>query len=305
MGMGLEYFSFADLWSPVMMVIALLIIILYSLVTGPWRERFDHSEPVSKKRQTAFIAAIVLLYLAQGGPLSLMGHLMFTFHMTAMAISYFIVPPMLIYGVPAWLWRSVFSKPFWRPLRFLMNPLLGLFAFNLLFSVYHMPVNHDWIMTHYVVHGFYYFLMLGAAMISWWHVMCPVAEWSKLTNLRKLGFIFLNGLLLTPACVLIIFASTPLFSVYNDPDVWAKAMGYCIAGDPAAFLAQFKGGPAFFSLLAPTDDQQLGGIIMKLLQEFVNIAALYTVFMQWYRRERAQDDDPAFDHAASSRLNNV
>ncbi|MDI4648487.1 cytochrome c oxidase assembly factor CtaG [Cohnella hashimotonis] len=303
--MGLEYFSFADLWSPVMMVISLLIILLYSLVVGPWRERFNASEPVSKKRQAAFIAGIVLLYLAQGGPLSLMGHLMFTFHMTAMAISYFIVPAMLIYGVPAWLWRSIFSRPFWRPLRFLMNPLFGLFAFNLLFSVYHMPANHDWIMTHYVVHGFYYFVMLGAAMISWWHIMCPVAEWSRLTNLRKLGFIFLNGLLLTPACVLIIFASTPLFSVYNDPEVWTRAMGYCISGNSAEFLSQFKGGPAFFSLMAPTDDQQLGGIIMKLLQEFVNIAALYTVFMQWYRKERAQDDDPSFDHASSSRLNNV
>lgn len=305
MGMGLEFFSFADLWSPVMMVIALLVILLYSLVTGPWRERFAGSGPVEKRRQAAFITAILLLYLAQGGPLSLMGHLMFTFHMTAMAISYFIVPAMLIYGVPVWLWRSIFSRPVWRPLRFLMNPLFGLFAFNLLFSVYHMPANHDWIMTHYVFHGFYYLAMLAAAMISWWHVMCPVPEWSRLTNLRKLGFIFLNGLLLTPACVLIIFATTPLFSVYSDPDTWVRAMGYCISGNPAEFLSRFQGGPAFFSLMSPTDDQQLGGIIMKLLQEFVNIVALYTVFMQWYRRERAQDDDPTFDHASSGRLNNV
>ncbi|MCC3374777.1 cytochrome c oxidase assembly factor CtaG [Cohnella sp. REN36] len=303
--MGLQYFSFADLWSPYLLTLMLAIIVLYTFVVGPWRERFGGAEPVGAGRQISFIAGIVLLYLAQGGPLSLMGHLMFTFHMTDMAISYFIVPPMLLYGVPVWLWRAIFSQRGWRPLRFLMNPLFGLFAFNLLFSFYHMPSNHDWIMTHYYVHALYYLALFLTAMISWWHVMSPVPEWSRLTNLRKLGFIFLNGLLLTPACVLIIFAGAPLFAVYNDPQVWVRAMGYCVSGDPAALLSKFEGGPAFFSLLSPLDDQQLGGIIMKLLQEGVNIVALFTVFMQWYKRERAQDDDPTFDHASSGRLNNV
>ncbi|WP_313732019.1 cytochrome c oxidase assembly factor CtaG [Cohnella nanjingensis] len=303
--MGLQYFSFVDLWSPYLLTLMLAIIVLYTFVVGPWRERFADSGPVGFGRQASFIAGVALLYLVQGGPLSLMGHLMFTFHMSDMAVSYFIVPPMLLYGVPPWLWRSVFSHKAWRPFRFLMNPLFGLFAFNLLFSFYHMPNNHDWIMTHYRVHALYYLALFLTSMISWWHVTSPVPEWSRLTNLRKLGFIFLNGLLLTPACVLIIFASTPLFGVYNDPQVWVKAMGYCVSGDPSALLSKFEGGPAFFSLLSPLDDQQLGGIIMKLLQEGVNIIALFTVFMQWYKRERAQDEDPTFDHAASGRLNNV
>ncbi|WP_080833024.1 cytochrome c oxidase assembly factor CtaG [Cohnella massiliensis] len=301
---GLDYFSFAEMWSPLFLVFMLLIATLYAFVVGPWRQRFGGVEAVPVVRQLAFYGAMLLLYLVHGGPLSLLGHLMFTFHMTDMAISYIIVPPLLLYGIPGWLWKWAFGRAFWKPFRLFANPLFGLFAFNLLFSFYHMPDVHDWVMTHYVIHGFFYALLLVVALLNWWHVMCPVPEWSRVTSLRKLGYIFANGLLLTPACVLIIFAPEPLFAVYNDPQVWVQAMGYCVSGDPARLLEQFE-GPAFFNLMSGREDQQLGGIVMKLLQEFVNIWALYSVFMQWYRKEKSQEDDPAFDHAASGRLNNV
>lgn len=302
--LGLEYFSFADLWSPFFLVFMLAVATLYSFVAGPWRDRFEGAEPVPISRQTAFYLAALLLYIAQGGPLSLLAHLMFTFHMTDMAISYFIVPPMLLYGIPAWLWRAIFRPRFWRPIKFMTNPIFGLLLFNLLFSFYHIPNIHDWIMLHYVLHGVFYAVLLGAALLNWWQIQCPVPEWAELSSLKRLLFIFLNSLLLTPACAMIIFASSAMFSVYNDPQVWAEAMRYCVSGSAAELLAQFK-GPAFFNLMTAREDQQLGGIVMKLLQEFINIWALYKVFMEWYRRERAQEDDPAYDPLAAGRLNNV
>lgn len=302
--LGLEYFSFADVWSPYFLVFMLAVATLYSFVVGPWRGRFEGAESVPIGRQLTFYLAMALLYLVQGGPFSLLGHLMFTFHMTDMAVSYMMVPPMLLYGIPAWLWRAVFRPRIWKPFKFLTQPLFGLFLFNLMFSFYHIPAVHDWIMVRFFLHGVFYAVLLAAALLNWWHIMCPVAEWAKLSSLKRLGYIFLNGLLLTPACAMIIFASSAMFGVYNDPQVWATAMRYCVSGNSAALLAQFK-GPAFFNLMSPREDQQLGGIVMKLLQEFINIWALFTVFMEWYRRERAQEDDPAFDPAASGRLNNV
>ncbi|BBI31491.1 cytochrome c oxidase assembly factor CtaG [Cohnella abietis] len=303
---GLEYFSFRDLWSPVFMIFMMAIIVLYTFVIGPWRHRFAGSQPVSILRQLAFVLSIVLLYLTQGGPLSLLGHLMFTFHMTNMAIAYIVVPPMLIYAIPDWLWRRLFAASFWRAriFQFFMNPIVSLLLFTLLFSFYHMPANHDWIMTHITVHKLYYILLLLSSLIMWWHVYCPIPEWKRMSNLLTLGYIFMGGLLLTPACAMIIFATTPLFGVYNDPEIWVKAMGYCMSGDPAVLLSQFE-GPSFFNMLSTEDDQQLGGIVMKLVQEFVNAAALYTVFMQWYRRERAQEVDPTLEPVAVSPLNDT
>ncbi|TFE23653.1 cytochrome c oxidase assembly factor CtaG [Cohnella luojiensis] len=289
---GLEYFSFRDLWSPMFMIFMMALVVLYTFVIGPWRHRFAGSKPVSIPRQLAFLLAMVLLYLTQGGPLSLMGHLMFTFHMTNMALAYILVPPLLIYGIPDWLWRRTFRAKFWSfgVFRLIMNPILSLGLFTLLFSFYHMPDNHDWIMTHFTVHRIYYALLFLSSMMMWWHVYCPIPEWRRMSHMLTLGYIFMSGLLLTPACAMIMFANGPLFAVYNDPQVWVKAMGYCVSGDPAELLSKFE-GPAFFNMMSGKDDQQLGGIVMKLLQEFVNAAALYTVFMQWYRRERSQEDD--------------
>ncbi|MFC4302109.1 cytochrome c oxidase assembly factor CtaG [Cohnella boryungensis] len=297
--MGLEYFSFQDLWSPAFMIFMMVIVVLYTFIIGPWRHHFAGSAPVPVLRQLAFVLAIALLYLTQGGPLSLLGHLMFTFHMTNMAFAYILVPPLLIYGIPDWLWRSMFGARFWRfwLFRLLMNPIVSILAFVLLFSLYHMPSNHDWIMTHFTIHRIYYALLFLSALAMWWHIYCPIAEWRRISPLLRLGYIFMSGLLLTPACVMIIFAGEPLFGVYNDPEVWAQAMGYCVSGDPAALLDKFE-GPTFFNMLSPIDDQQLGGIVMKLLQEGVNVAALYTVFMQWYRRDRSRDSDSVLDPAA-------
>lgn len=298
--MGLQYFSFSDLWSPAFMVFMMAVLVLYTFVIGPWRHHFAGSGPVSVSRQASFWLAIVVLYFTQGGPLSLLGHLMFTFHMTNMALAYVLVPPLLIYGIPAWLWRSAFGGKFWkhRIFRFLMNPIVCLLTFTMLFSMYHLPDNHDWIMTNFTVHRIYYGLMLLTSIMLWWHVYCPIAEWRRMSHLMTLGYIFLYGLLLTPACVMIIFAGTPLFGVYNDPEVWAQAMGYCVSGNPADLLARFE-GPSFFNLMSAEDDQQLGGIIMKLLQEIVNVAALYTVFMQWYRKDRTRDTDNVLDPVAA------
>jgi putative membrane protein len=303
---GLEYFSFRDLWSPYFMGFMMAVAVLYTFVVGPWREKFGGGiEAVPFKRQFVFLLAIALLYVTQGGPLSLMGHLMFTFHMTDMAISYLVVPPMLLYGIPAWLWRWAFGRSFWRPLKFLAGPGISLFLFNLLFSFYHIPGIHDWVMVHYFAHAVYYVVLLIAALLNWWQISCPVPEWQRLTPLRRIGFIFANGILLTPACVMIIFASDPLFAVYNDPAVWVKAMGYCMAGDPSVLLTKFD-GPKFFNLMSVQNDQQLGGIVMKLLQEFIDIIALLKVFSEWYRKERAKEDEPGIDEAAAAgHLNNV
>jgi putative membrane protein len=224
--------------------------------------------------------------------------------MTDMAISYIVVPPMVLFGIPAWLWRSMLGRSFLKPLRFLGQPLFGLFFFNLLFSFYHLPNIHDWIMVHYFIHALFYIFLFLSAMLNWWHVQCPVPEWTRISPLLRLVYIFLNSLILTPACVLIIFAGDPLFAVYNDPNVWAQAMRYCVSGNSAELLAKFQ-GPAFFGSLSPQEDQQLGGIIMKLVQEFINIGALYTVFMQWFRRERRDDDELPMDSVGEPRLNNV
>ncbi|SDX74050.1 cytochrome c oxidase assembly factor CtaG [Paenibacillus sp. CF384] len=299
--LGLQYFSFEELWSPWVFFMMTALVILYFYLAGPWKEKHAPTEPrVTVLQKILFVSGMVLYYLAQGGPLELLGHMMFTFHMVNMSLSYLIVPPLLLLGIPAYIWRYVFARPFWRRFSSLMNPIFTLVLFNMLFSVYHVPAVHDYVMTHFTIHRIYYLVLLATSFMMWFQITCPVPEWNRLTDVRKMAYIFASGMLLTPACALIIFASHPMYATYNDPEVWAQAMGYCVAGDPSVLLSSYDGGPTFFNLMGVTEDQQLGGIVMKLVQEVMYGAILAYVFFHWYKKEHADSDDELPDSGALS-----
>lgn len=290
--LGLQYFRFEELWTPLFFFAMAAMVILYFYLIGPWRERhFAQEPPASIKQKMLFVGAAILFYLAHGGPLNLLGHMMFTFHMVNMSISYLIVPPMVLVGVPGFVWRRMFGAAFWRKFRILMHPIVSLILFNMLFSIYHVPMVHDYVMTHFTVHRLYYLVLLITAFMMWWQIACPVPEWNRLTDVKRMAYVFANGILLTPACALIIFADTSMYATYNDPNVWVQAMGYCVTGDPSRLLDSFS-GPQFFNLMDIVEDQQLGGIVMKIMQEIMYGIILAYIFKQWFKREHKEDDLP-------------
>ena len=290
---GLDQFGFQALWSPWFLLLMISIIAAYLILTGPLRSRFEGSAPVGAGRITLFISGVIIYYIAQGSPLYLLGHLIFSAHMMSMSLSYLIVPPLILLGIPVWLLRPLLKyKGAGRIWRFLTHPILTLFMFNALFSLYHFPVVFDFIMTHYLIHTIYYILLLFSAFLMWWSIVCPLVEMERLSELRKMGYIFANGVLLTPACALIIFANAPLYGTFSDPHVWAKALGYCVPQDSAFLIGSFA-GPDFFAVMPPLEDQQLGGVIMKLMQELIYGIILAFIFFRWYRRENPkQGVDP-------------
>jgi putative membrane protein len=289
--LGLEYFGFRALWSPVLLLFIIAVAVAYLYVTGPLRHRFQEAEPVKAKVKFRFLLGLFLFYLAQGGPIDLLGHMMFSAHMLSMSIAYLIVPPLILLGLPAWLVRPVFQYRIVKKASYLvLNPLITVLLFNVLFSFYHIPAIHDVVMTNYTLHTVYYMLLLISAFMMWWQIACPVPELNRLSELQRMAYVFVNGVLLTPACALIVFAGAPLYATYSDPNIWATAMGYCVPANSNVILSDF-GGPEFFSILPPLDDQQLGGVIMKLVQEIMYGGILAYIFYQWYRRENVDNDD--------------
>ncbi|GGF93899.1 cytochrome c oxidase assembly factor CtaG [Paenibacillus albidus] len=287
--LGLSYFSFADLWSPLFLAAILLLIAGYFVVIGPLSGKFPGSGPVSLWQRLLFVSGIIALYLAQGGPVSLLGHIMFSFHMLSMALSYLVAVPLIMLGIPEWIWRALLKVNPLRRLSFLAHPVVAALVFNGLFSLYHIPAIHDYVMLNFTVHRLYYLVLFLTAGLMWWTLINPLPERRMASGLGKIGFIFLNMVLLTPACGLIIFADQTLYATYSDPDTWAQAMGYCVSGDPAVLLQNF-GGPTFFGLMSPKVDQQVGGIAMKFIQEIIFASMLAYVFYHWYKKENGQDD---------------
>ncbi|OMP68771.1 cytochrome c oxidase assembly factor CtaG [Domibacillus epiphyticus] len=300
--MPIGIFGFQALWSPLFIVILLFMTVLFFLLTVKWRKNFIHSEPLTKRQAVLFLTAIVVLFAVKGSPIDLLGHIMMTYHMIQMGILYLVVPPLLIKAIPWWVWKAVIEMPVIRPVfSFATRPLIALIFFNGLFSFYHIPLIFDFIKMSAVLHSLYTVVLFFFAIFMWWPLVNEQPEGHGLHGLKKVGYIFANGILLTPACALIIFAAAPLYATYTDGSTWLKAMELCVP--PSTLSGLNLSGPELFSNMPPLEDQKTGGIVMKVIQEIVYGVVLAQVFFEWFRKEEEQADQ--ITEAALARHNNT
>ncbi|GAE91769.1 CtaG protein [Gracilibacillus boraciitolerans JCM 21714] len=103
-----------------------------------------------------------------------------------------------------------------------------------------------------------------------------------MSPLLKIGYIAANGILITPpACALIIFSSEVIYNTYGATGGWIQALALCVPGDVLSGLS--LSGPDMFSPLGIVEDQQLGGIVMKITQEIIYGTVLARIFFPWFR----------------------
>ncbi|MFV8827346.1 cytochrome c oxidase assembly factor CtaG [Alkalihalobacterium sp. APHAB7] len=301
-------FGFRALWTPELIVILIFVGFLYFRLVGKWRNRFVGAEPVSTSQKTYFILGLFALYLGWGSPLYVAGHLMISFHMAQMVFAYFIAVPLFILGMPKWVFHAIIQKAkgtiFERVGKLFFSPLIGVLFFNFLFSVYHLPNIFDFLMKNIVLHSGYEMLMFVAATLMWWHMIAPIPSKAKLSDLRRMGYIFANGILITPACALIIFAPTAMYSVYTDPNTWATVMAFCLPAGAEIPYNLFSSGTNPFSPINPRSDQQLAGILMKIMQEITYGFTLGYVFKQWIKKEKQSEGPSISDIPATHTIKN-
>jgi len=284
-----ERFGFRALWSPYFLGAMVCITILYFMAIKTWRSKFKGNNHVSAGKISFFVIGMVLLYLVEGGPVDLFSHLMFTAHMVQMAILYLLVPPLLLLGTPDWLMEYLINKPVINQLvKLFSKPLMALLLFNGVFSVYHVPIVFDFVKSDVSAHAIYTSFLFFFAVMMWWPIFTPIKELHTLSSLKKIGYMFANGMIITPACALIMFSFTPMYATYSDPKTWINALQLCVPASEISSLGLI--GPEMFNLLPTLDDQQFGGILMKVLQEIIYGSVLGYIFIQWMKKERNQDE---------------
>src|SRR5699024_5269766 len=266
--------------------------ILYFLITGPYRKKFggDVAKP-TVAQQWFFYVALLLLYVVKGSPIDLLTHIMLSAHMAQMAIYYIVFPILILKGIPEWIWLKLINQPIVRPLfRLFTKPLISLLLFNGLFSLYHIPAVFDFSKSSQLAHSSISIIILIATFIILWPIVTPIRKHDTIPPLLKMAYIIGGTILITPACVLIIFADNPLFAAYGSGGAWIQALSLCVPTDVLDGIANELSGPEMFSPMSRMEDQQLGGIVMKIMQEIVYGIMIAEIFFKTFSKESKKID---------------
>lgn len=198
------------------------------------------------KKSFFFFLSLLVFFIAFGSPLHVLGdHYLFSAHKLEQSLMYLVLPPLLLLSLPDRLAKSFFSfRLKYKLISLLKKPLVPLLLFNVLFSFYHIPLIFNAVVSNNFLHNLTHIVLTITALFMWIPLIPTIKELDHLTDIQKIGYIFGAGISLTPACALIIFSDTPFYSVYNNTS-------------------------QLFSYLPPLEDQQTGGIIMKVVQELV------------------------------------
>lgn len=234
------------------------------------RNRYPGGEAVPPLRIASFVAGLLAFAIALLSPVEpLSDDYLFSAHMVQHILITIVGPPLVLLGIPPWLFQAVAQGlgPVWKGWRFLTLPLLAFVLFNLTFAVVHFPAFYNWALRDENVHIFEHVLLWSTSFIGWWPVLAPTAALGALS--RPLKGLYLLGCTLPGQIVgaLLTFASAVVYDEYTRAGrVWG---------------------------LSALTDQQIGGLIMwVLVGNFFLIVALITLG-RWAAAQAQADRPPS------------
>ena len=200
---------------------------------------------IQPKQPILFFLGLGLLYVTIGSPISTISHLSFSLHMIQMSMLYFIIPPLLILGIPDSLLpiSTRINKLF-------LPPSAALYTFAILFLLYHMPVILAFLSQHSNVHNSYLLVLLYTSF----------SMWRPIVNGQDKRYAMLSGLLLLPACILFIFNAS--LGEVNNPLLAQMTATLCFT--PSEF-SSFNLLPTSFNTRF---DQITAGFLMLGMHKF-------------------------------------
>jgi len=291
MWLDIQIFGFRALWSPFFLTFLILIGIFYFIITGPKRHIFGDVTKPTVNQQIFFYSALILLYTVKGAPIDLLSHIMMSAHMIQMCILYFVIPIFFIRGLPTWMIEKMIHQPIVKPIfRFFTHPLIALVIFNSLFAMYHLPDIFDFSKSHLVFHSGITIVLFVFSIFMWWPIVTPLKAYNRLNPLIKMGYLLGSILIISIACALMIFATTPLYAAYSSDGVWMQALSLCVPNNVLDSLSGTLSGAEMFSPLTAVEDQQLGGIIMMFLQQIIYGFVFAWIFFSWFSKKNLEID---------------
>ncbi len=228
--------------------------------------------PVETWRKACFITGVIVLWLSADWPLhDISENHLFSAHMLQHLLYMFVVPPLLLLGLPAWLLRSlVGSGRRLRALRWVTRPVPALLISNAVIVFIHWPAIVDLQVTSEAGHLAIHALLLTGMMLMWWPVIPPLPETASLSQPAKMLYLFLQSFIPTVPASFLTFAAEPLYRIYEGKDLlWG---------------------------LDAVTDQRISGLLMKIGGGLILWAVIAFLFFRWSSQEnKAEGQEITWD----------
>lgn len=236
------------------------LLALYAIkVVGP--NAVKQGEPIyTRKNQVAFLAAMFTLWFASDWPMhDISEEYLYSVHMLQHLIISLIVPPLLLLAFPRWL-AELLVSPSGRTSKWvnqLSRPVVAGFIYNFVIIVTHLPFAVNYSIENGPFHYFIHLAVFVSSLWMWIPVMSPVPVLRKSLP-AQMVYLFLMSVIPTVPAGFLTFAGGALYDAYDHS---VRLWGIDI-----------------------TTDQQLAGLVMKLIGGIYLWIWIGTRFFQWSRR---------------------
>jgi putative membrane protein len=214
-----------------------------------------------RRRTTLFSIGMGLLLVGAGWPIhDLAEGYLYSVHMVQHMLFTLVAPPLLIAGIPAWMWRMLLRpRPVFVAFRFLTRPVVALILFNGLLLFTHWPELVGLSVSSELAHFSLHAILLGAAVVVWWPVMSPLVELPSLSPPGQMMYLFIQSLAPTIPASFLTFGHTLLYPEYGHfPRIWG---------------------------ISALNDQLIAGLTMKIVGGLILWGFITAIFFRWHARE--------------------
>jgi len=247
-------------WEPSIVIGCVLLLGAYVAAT-----RF---KPIAQA--VLFVLGVLLMLLTLVGPLDVLGDdYMFSAHMAEHLILMFVVPPLLLLGLPRRVMeRALATAPVAAVERVLRRPWIAWSIGVGTLWIWHLPVLYNAALASESVHIIEHLTMMIAGTVLFWPVLSPLPS-SRLEVGYDLAYLFTAAAANMLLGVFLSFVAVGAYPLYlRDSD-----------GSGIFRLVRHGWG------ISPAQDLHLGGLIMWVLGGLVFLVVLVGVFARWYHED--------------------
>lgn len=254
-------------WS-VLAGVGLLAAAYLLAMTRRRRDAGAGAAPIEHGRIAVFLIGLAAVVVALNGPIhDLSDRYLFSAHMIQHLLLSQVFAPLVLLGIPPWMWRSMLrDRRVRRAWNLLAAAPVGFALYTVFFSLWHVPLFYDQMMRHHGLHIAMHLALMGTAVLLWWPIVGGESVDRPLSPPVQLLYLFLLSIPMMGVAALMVFATRPLYEWY-------------------AFAPRLWG-------LSPLEDQKMGALIMWIPGSLYWWGVMTVVWFRWAGREPRDESDP-------------